>query len=42
MLGKQDLANVFGDRPAGLAGLNAGHASLPIAKNTVKGKLLLN
>jgi electron transfer flavoprotein beta subunit len=26
--------NVFADRPAGPAGLNAGHASLPIGKNT--------
>jgi hypothetical protein len=29
--------NVFGDRRAGPAGLNAGHAGLPIAKNTVEG-----
>jgi hypothetical protein len=28
------VRNVFGDRPAGPAGLNAGHAGLPIAKNT--------
>jgi len=28
--------NVFGDRPAEPAGLNAGHAGLPIAKNTVE------
>jgi hypothetical protein len=28
------LNNVFGDRPAGPAGLNAGPAGLPIAKNT--------
>ena len=26
--------NVFADRPAGPAGLNAGHAGLPIGKNT--------
>ena len=34
LVGSERFLNVFGDRPAGPAGLNDGHAGLPIAKNT--------
>ena len=33
------LKGVFADRPAGPAGLNAGHAGLPIGKNIPKGEV---